>query len=86
MMSSRGYELRTVSAEGRVKIPATYLRELNINPLDIVEINCDNKGIHLKKFNQKNQCVITGKITSKGQMFGQAFISDEGLKIIKKSF
>jgi len=77
-------EYRIVSPENRVVIPPEYLKAHNIKPGDKVEITNTSTYIKIQKYYEKNVCVVTGKFSKKGQMVGEAFISDEGMKVIEK--
>lgn len=77
-------ETRIVSPENRVVIPPEFLKAHNIKPGDKVEITLASTYIKIQKYYEKNVCVITGKISKKGQMIGEAFISDEGMKVIEQ--
>lgn len=76
-------ELRIVSPEGRINIPPEYLEAFNIKPKDKVEVTLAPTHIRIQKHREQNVCVVTGKLSQKGRMFGEAFISNEGLKMIE---
>ena len=77
-------EIRIVSPEGRVTIPPEYLDAFNLKPKDKVEVTLAPTHIRIQKHQEKNVCVVTGKLSQKGQMVGEAFISNEGLKMIQE--
>lgn len=80
----KSIEYRIVSPENRVIIPPEYLKAHNIKAGDKVEVTMTSTYIKIQKYYEKNVCVITGKLSRKGQMVGEAFISNEGLKIIQE--
>lgn len=77
---------RKIDHQGRFTIPKEILEKYNIKKDDVLEIYDGEGHIAIKKYTPENFCVITEKITSKGIMFGNSFISEEGLDLIKKYF
>jgi len=77
-------EVRIVSPEGRVVIPPEYLDAFGIKPKDKVEVTLAPTHIKIQKHREQNVCVVTGKLSHNGRMFGEAFVSNEGLKLIKE--
>lgn len=77
-------EYRKVSPENRISLPSEYLKAHNIQPGDMVEVSMNSTYIMIEKFYEKNVCVVTGKLSQKGQMIGEAFISDEGMKLVQR--
>ncbi|MDI3236189.1 AbrB/MazE/SpoVT family DNA-binding domain-containing protein [Exiguobacterium antarcticum] len=77
-------ETRIVSPENRIVIPPEFLKAHNIKPGDKVEVTLASTYIKIQKYYEKNVCVVTGKVSKKGKMVGEAFISDEGMKLIEK--
>lgn len=74
---------RKIDHQGRLTIPKEFLDKYNIKKDDILEIYDYEGHIALRKFTPEYYCVITGEITSKGKFFGNSFISDKGIELIK---
>ncbi|MFS0783346.1 AbrB/MazE/SpoVT family DNA-binding domain-containing protein [Bacillus sp. 1P06AnD] len=74
---------RRVTREGRVNIPAELLAAFRIKENDYVEVSHNTQSIIIKPFKDKQYCAITGKLARKGQMIGDVFVSEEGIKLIK---
>lgn len=75
-------ELRILSEEGRVKIPPEYLRLHNLQKGDTVEVSCNSSSINIRKYREEFICAVTGKFSKNGSMYGNSYISKEGLEII----
>lgn len=75
---------RKIDHQGRVTIPSELLETFQLKKNDIVEFTNNEEYILLKKYHPEFVCSVTGKITDDGEMIGNAFISSEGLKIIKE--
>ncbi len=75
---------RKVDHAGRINLPSELCTTFGISKDDVVSITNNEEYILIKKYRPDFVCVITGKITDKGKMIGNSFISDEGLKIIQK--
>lgn len=76
---------RKIGNHGRLTIPKEFLDKYNINQDDILDITDGNGYIKIQKYTPKYYCVVTGKVTEKGKMFGNSFISNEGIEIIKQT-
>ena len=77
--------LRKVDNNGRITIPNELCEKFNIKKDDIIEVTNDKQHILIKKYQPEFVCAITGKITDQGQVFGNSFISNEGLQLIKEN-
>lgn len=75
---------RKMGNQGRLTFPKYLLEKYQIEKDDILHIFDSNGYIGVKKYTPEYYCVVTGKITTKGKLIGHSFISEEGLKIIKK--
>lgn len=74
---------RKIDHTGRITLPSELLKKFHLKKDDMVEVTHNKTYILIRKFKPEYVCVVTGKITDKGQMYGDAFISNEGLKIIE---
>lgn len=75
---------RKVTKEGRVNIPIELLEQFRIKENDFVEVTSNRTSIIIKKFQDKTVCSVTGKVSKNLMQIGNAYISKEGLEIIKK--
>lgn len=75
---------RKVTKEGRVNIPIELLEQFRIKENDFVEVTSNRTSIIIKKFQDKTVCSVTGKVSKNLMKIGNAYISKEGLEIIKK--
>lgn len=76
---------RKVDYTGRITLPSELCKKFDIKKDDMVDVTNNEKYILIKKYQSEFVCVITGKITDKGKKIGNAFISNEGLKMIGKA-
>ncbi|MED3677096.1 MULTISPECIES: AbrB/MazE/SpoVT family DNA-binding domain-containing protein [Bacillus] len=76
--------LRKVTKEGRVNIPAELLERFTIKEEDYVEITSNRSSIIIRKHRDRKVCAITGKVSKNLQKIGDAYISREGLELIKE--
>ncbi|MEK5105016.1 AbrB/MazE/SpoVT family DNA-binding domain-containing protein [Cytobacillus sp. FSL M8-0252] len=76
---------RKVTKEGRVNIPIEYLEQFRIKENDFVEVTANRTSIIIKKFHDKSICDITGKVSKNLMKIGNAYISKEGIEMIKKT-
>lgn len=77
--------LRKVDNNGRITLPNELCEKFNIKYNDIIEVSNNKQHILIKKYQPEYVCAITGKITDQGQVFGNSFISNEGLQLIKEN-
>lgn len=75
---------RKVTKEGRVNIPIELLEQFRIKENDFVEVTNNRTSIIIKKFQDNRVCSITGKVSRNLIKVGNAYISKEGLELIKK--
>jgi AbrB family transcriptional regulator, transcriptional pleiotropic regulator of transition state genes len=75
---------RKVTKEGRVNIPIELLGKFRIQENDFVEITSNKTSIIIKKYVDEQVCFITGKVSKNLIKIGNAYISKEGLKILKE--
>lgn len=75
-----------VDHQGRITLPTVLCEKFNIKKDDKVEISNNETHIILRKYQEESLCSITGKLIKKGQGYeiGNAFVSEEGLKLIRE--
>ncbi|MEB6550214.1 AbrB/MazE/SpoVT family DNA-binding domain-containing protein [Heyndrickxia sporothermodurans] len=76
---------RKVDYSGRITLPSELCTKFDLKKNDMVEVSHNQTHILIRKFQPEYVCVITGKVTDKGKMIGNAFISNEGLNLIKEA-
>lgn len=74
--------VRKVDRLGRIGIPVTLRREMNIEMSDEIEIFVEKETIILKKIHAYKPCMITGEISEKNLEFanGKLILSPDGIK------
>lgn len=77
--------LRKVTKEGRVNIPVEYLERFRIKENDWVEVTVNRTNILIKKHKNSNICSVTGKVSKNLTKIGEAYISSEGLQLLKRA-
>ncbi len=78
---------RALDSLGRIVIPSELRRNLNLNENDQMEIFTEDDRIVIRKYRNKNACIVTGEIKEDNiSMYdGKLVISKEGaLKLIEK--
>ncbi|MGG1021114.1 AbrB/MazE/SpoVT family DNA-binding domain-containing protein [Bacillus altitudinis] len=76
--------LRKVTKEGRVNIPTELLERFTIKENDYVEVTSNRSSIIIRKHRDRKVCAITGKVSKNLFKVGEAYISKEGLEMIKE--
>ncbi|MBU8732524.1 AbrB/MazE/SpoVT family DNA-binding domain-containing protein [Cytobacillus oceanisediminis] len=77
--------LRKVDYTNRITLPSKICEKFHIKKDDQVEVSHNDEYILIKKYQPEFVCAITGKITDRGNKIGNAFISDEGLELIRQA-
>lgn len=74
-----------VDHQGRITLPSVLCEKFNIKKGDTVEVSNNDTHIILRKYQDQYLCSVTGKLAKKenGIMIGNAFVSTEGLEMIK---
>jgi AbrB family transcriptional regulator, transcriptional pleiotropic regulator of transition state genes len=75
---------RKVDYTGRITLPSELCEKFDIKKDDLVDVSNNDEFILIKKYQAEFVCVITGKVTDQGKKIGNAFISNEGLKMLSK--
>lgn len=75
---------RKIDHTGRITLPSELLEKFNLKSDDYVEVSSNKTNITIRRFQPEFACVVTGEITDKGIMIGNAFISYKGLEIIEE--
>jgi len=76
--------VRKVDELGRIVIPIELRKILTIKEKDPVEIFVDGNHIILQKYKAKNECIITGEVTSQNREYAKGIVlSPRGVEILK---
>ncbi|MEH7200691.1 AbrB/MazE/SpoVT family DNA-binding domain-containing protein [Priestia megaterium] len=76
--------VRKVDELGRIVIPVELRKVLTIKEKDPVEIFVDGNHIILQKYKPKNECMITGEVTSQNREYAKGVVlSPRGVEILK---
>lgn len=75
--------LRKIDALGRIVLPIELRKGMDIAQGDSVEILLEDDHIEIKKYEEYNKCVITGKITPQNRRYANNMVlSPLGAKIL----
>lgn len=76
--------VREIDRLGRVTIPKSLRKLLDLNERDEVMFKIDGNGLRLEKYNKRPVCAVTGKHTDDLFSYGNVILSKEGARQLRE--